>query len=106
MMRIMPPQKLLCAEAARLIPRNADLSGAMTQTYSTRETARMVNIMVTTLLRWVKTGKVKPSVVVPLGSEGREMWRWTEADIAKVKRYKKANYQKGVGRPRTSKVNH
>jgi len=36
-------------------------------------------------------------------SAGREMWRWTEADIAKVKRYKKANYQVGGGRPRSTK---
>lgn len=71
-------------------------------TYSTREAARLVKVMTVTLLRWVKRGKVKPSVVVPLGSAGREMWRWTDADIAKVKRYKKANYQKGVGRPRSS----
>lgn len=78
----------------------------MTKTYSTRETARMVNVMTVTLLKWVKRGKVKPSVVVPLGSAGREMWRWTEADIAKVRRYKKANYQKGVGRPRKKKTMH
>jgi len=71
----------------------------MVKTYSTREAARLVNVTTVTLLKWVKRGKVKPSVVVPLGSAGREMWRWTEPDIAKVKRYKKANYQKGVGRP-------
>jgi predicted site-specific integrase-resolvase len=72
-------------------------------TYSTRDAARLVGVMVATLLRWVKRGYVKPSMVMPLGSAGREIWRWTEADIAKVKRYKKANYQKGVGRPRSAR---
>ena len=67
----------------------------MVKTYSTKQVATKVKVHWVTLLRWVSSGKVKASIVVPY--DGRHLHRWTDADVEKVRRYKEQNYWKGRG---------
>jgi len=65
------------------------------QTYSTKEVAREVGIHWVTLLRWLSEGKVHPSIGVPMN--GQTLWRWTAADVERVRKYKTAHYGEGKG---------
>jgi hypothetical protein len=56
----------------------------------------MAQIHWTTLHRWLRQKKVRPSMAIPL--DGRTLWRWTDADVKRVKQYKDQNYRKGRGR--------
>lgn len=67
------------------------------RTYSTREAAQLIGIHFVTLHHWLSTKKVRPSIAVPIGG-GRTLWRWTNGDLKRVRRYKEANYGKGRGR--------
>ena len=67
----------------------------MTKTHSTKEAATLAGIHLATLLRWVAAGRVRPSQIIPTGE--RELWRWTDADVKRVRRFKKENYRKGRG---------
>ncbi len=58
----------------------------MKETYSTKEVAKMVGVHRLTIQRWLSGGQVRASVAVPFG--GRTLWRWTEADVEKVRRFK------------------
>lgn len=49
-------------------------------------------------MRWLKDGKAKPTIVVPMN--GRALRRWTDRDVERVRKYKEANYRKGRGRKR------
>jgi len=42
-----------------------------------------------TLNRWLNLGKIKPSQGIRF-SDGRMLWRWTDADIAKGRKVKAA----------------
>jgi hypothetical protein len=66
------------------------------QTYSTKQAANLAGIHWVTLFRWLAAEKVRPSVAIPL--DGRTLWRWTEADVKQVRRYKTKFYRKGRGR--------
>jgi len=66
------------------------------RTYSTREVAQLVEIHPVTLHKWLSAGKVRPSQATPM--KGRTLWRWTPADVKKVRQYKAAHYRKGRGR--------
>jgi excisionase family DNA binding protein len=66
------------------------------RTYSTKEAARLVNIHWVTLLKWLAAGKIHPSIAVPING-GRTLWRWTEADVKKLRNYKKRFYGTGKG---------
>lgn len=66
------------------------------RSHSTREAAGLVGVDLATLHRWLKAGKVRPSIAVPM--DGRTLWRWTDADVRKVRKFKDANYCKGRGR--------
>ena len=68
----------------------------MKRTYSTERAAELAGIHWTTLHRWLRAGAVKPSIALPL--EGRTLWRWTNADVERVRKYKAAHYRKGRGR--------
>jgi predicted site-specific integrase-resolvase len=61
----------------------------------------MVGIHWTTLHRWLRSGAVKPSIGVPLN--GRTLWRWTQQDVGRVRKYKAAHYRKGRGRKKAQK---
>ena len=69
------------------------------KTYSTQEAAKLAEVDWTTLHRWLRTKKVRPTIAVPMGG-GRTLWRWTTKDVAAVKAYKKANYMKKPNRKR------
>jgi excisionase family DNA binding protein len=58
----------------------------MTQTYSTAEAAKQAKVHRITLQRWLRDGRVSPSIRVPL--KGRTLWRWTKADIQKLRKQK------------------
>jgi predicted site-specific integrase-resolvase len=62
----------------------------MKKTYSTAQAARKIGVGFRTLNRWLSEGLIKPSVAIPAYSDGRMLWRWTDADIAKAKKVKAA----------------
>ena len=68
----------------------------MRRTYSTKEAARRARIHWVTLLRWQAGGKVSASSYIRMN--GGKHWRWTEKDIAKIKKYKKDHFREGQGR--------
>ncbi len=66
------------------------------RTYSTEEAAQLARIHLVTLYRWLASGKVRPSIAVPM--KGRNLWRWTKADVGQLRSYKALHYRKGRGR--------
>ena len=56
--------------------------------YSTPQAARKIGVSFITLHRWLRDGKIRPSQAIPL--EGRTLWLWTDADIAKGRKVKAA----------------
>jgi len=71
------------------------------KTCSTREAAEAVGISWITLRRWLAARKTRPSQGVPFG--GRTLWRWTDADVEELRKYKTAHYRKGRGRKKSKK---
>ena len=65
-------------------------------TYSTRQAAAKARIHRVTLQNWVSQGKVRPSEQI--GMNGGKHWRWTEADVRKIIRYKEQHFGQGRGR--------
>jgi hypothetical protein len=61
----------------------------------------MAGIHWVTLRRWLASGLVRPSLAVPY--DGRRLWRWTDADVKKLRQYKANHYRKGRGRKRGKK---
>ena len=72
------------------------------RTYSTKQVAKLAGIHWVTLHRWLSAGKVRASRPVPIN--GRTLWRWTEADVKKVRKYKAAHYWEGRGVKKKSKA--
>ena len=70
-------------------------------TYSTKQVAKLVGIHRVTLQHWLAGGKVRASRSLP--SNGGTLWRWTDADVKKVKKYKAAHYWEGRGRKKKKK---
>ncbi len=70
-------------------------------TYSTKQVAKLVGIHRVTLQHWLAAGKVRASRSLP--SNGGTLWRWTDADVKKVKKYKAAHYWEGRGRKKKKK---
>jgi len=61
----------------------------------------MVGISWITLRRWLAAGKFRPSQAMPF--DGRTFWRWTDADVERLRKYKVAHYRKGRGRKKGKK---
>ena len=61
----------------------------MKKTYSTEVAAKRIGVSFRTLNRWLALGKIKPSLGIPF-SDGRKLWRWTDADLAKGRKVKTA----------------
>ena len=59
----------------------------MKKTYGTPQAAKKIGVSFITLHRWLKGGKIHPQGI-PL--EGRTLWRWTDADIAKGRKVRAA----------------
>ena len=55
--------------------------------YSTPQAAKKIGVSFITLHRWLRDGKIQPQGI-PL--EGRTLWLWTDADIAKARKVKAA----------------
>jgi predicted site-specific integrase-resolvase len=71
------------------------------KTYSTQEAAKLIGVDWTTLHRWLRAKRVRPSIAVPMGG-GRTLWRWTVNDVKQVRAFKAANYRKGRGRKKAT----
>lgn len=66
-----------------------------------RQAAKVIDVDPQTLFRWLWAGKVKASIVVPI--DHRKLYRFTDDDIGKLRRYKAAHYWEGRG-PRRRKA--
>jgi len=71
------------------------------KTYSTKEAARLAGIHWVTLHRWLAAGGVRPSQSIKFN--GGKLWRWTAADVERVRKYRAAHYRKGRGRKKKSR---
>lgn len=60
----------------------------MKKTYGTPQAAKKIGVSFITLHRWLKAGKIRPQGITL--ADGRILWRWTDADIAKGKKVKTA----------------
>jgi predicted site-specific integrase-resolvase len=70
----------------------------MKKTYGTRQAAKKIGVSFITLHRWIRDGKIRPQGI-PV--EGRTLWYWTDADIAKGRKVKAA--QKPGPKPKRQK---
>jgi predicted DNA-binding protein (UPF0251 family) len=61
----------------------------MKKTYSTRQAAAKMRVSFRTLNRWLADGKIKPSKAIEMPN-GRTLWLWSPADIAKGRKVKAA----------------
>jgi predicted DNA-binding protein (UPF0251 family) len=59
------------------------------KTYSTRQAAAKMRVSFRTLNRWLADGKIKPSTAIKMPN-GRTLWLWGDADIAKGRKVKAA----------------
>jgi hypothetical protein len=59
----------------------------MKKAYSTEAAARRIGVSFRTLNRWLAQEKIRPSQGIPF-SDGRMLWRWSGADIAKGRKLK------------------
>lgn len=64
--------------------------------YSTREVANLVEVHVATLEEWLSKKKVRAPRTVRVGAKRYRLW--TDADVERVRKYKKKSYRKGRGR--------
>ena len=72
------------------------MSVSVMKTHSTKETARLVGVHYITLHHWIAAGKVKPSQGIRMNDH--MIWRWTDSDVERIRKYKLKNYRKGRGR--------
>jgi predicted site-specific integrase-resolvase len=68
------------------------------KTHSTPQAAKKIGVSFITLHRWLRDGKARPKAI-PL--QGRTLWLWTDADIAKGRKVKAA--QKPGPKPKAGK---
>ena len=66
------------------------------KTYSTKQVAKLAGIHHVTLYKWMAAGKVQASESIRMN--GHRLWRWTDADVEQIRKYKLKNYRKGRGR--------
>ena len=59
----------------------------MKRTYSTAVAAKRIGVSFRTLNRWLALRKIRPSLGIRLG-DGRMLWRWTDANLAKGRKVK------------------
>jgi excisionase family DNA binding protein len=57
----------------------------MKKTYTSREAATKIGVGLRTIARWLASGKIRPSISVPMGG-GKTLWRWSESDIARARK--------------------
>ncbi len=69
---------------------------------TTQQVADATGISKTTLLRWLREGRVKEPRRISNG--GLDARIWTERDVERVRKYKAAHYRKGRGRKKKKKA--
>ena len=62
---------------------------------SVKQAAKLLGLDPQTLFRWIWNGKVRPSIAIPMN--GRKLYRFTDDDVAQVRRYKSVHYWEGRG---------
>jgi hypothetical protein len=65
-------------------------------TLSTAEVAKKAGIDKATLERWLAGGKIARPESLRIGE--KEFRDWSNADVERVRKYKRENYRKGRGR--------
>jgi len=60
----------------------------MKKTYGTPQAAKLIGVSFATIHRWLKDGKIRPRGIKL--ADGRMLWQWTDADIAKGRKVKVA----------------
>ena len=68
---------------------------------STLEVAKLVKISGRTLERWLVGGKIAAPKLFRVG--GKQFRNWTKKDIARIRKFRAANYRKGRGRKKKAK---
>jgi excisionase family DNA binding protein len=63
--------------------------------HSVKQAAKLLGVDQQTLFRWIWNGKVRPSIATPMN--GRKLYRFTDDDVEKVRRYKSEHYWEGRG---------
>jgi excisionase family DNA binding protein len=63
---------------------------------STLEVADLVGVSSRTLERWLVEGKIQAPKMLRVGE--KQFRDWTKKDVARIRKYKAANYRKGRGR--------
>jgi predicted site-specific integrase-resolvase len=58
------------------------------KTYSTPQAAKLIGVAFITLHRWLRDGKIRPSIAIPVAK--KTLWAWTQADIEKGRKVKAA----------------
>jgi excisionase family DNA binding protein len=67
--------------------------------YTTVQAAKQLGVGRDTLYRWMKSGKIKGGRAVRVGGSADVQLRlWTEGDLARIRRWMKANPYKSRGR--------
>lgn len=69
--------------------------------YTTEQAAAAVGITRQTLQAWIKAKKITPPEPTLDGARGKRLWG--KADVARLRKVKKALYWTGQGRPRKRK---
>jgi DNA-binding transcriptional MerR regulator len=67
---------------------------------STLEVAKLIGVGKTTLLTWLRDGRIPEPKRVSQG--GVDLRLWNDRDVERVRKYKEANYRKGRGRKKAS----
>ena len=63
--------------------------------YTVKQAAKLLGVDPQTLFRWIWNGKVRPSLAIPMN--GRKLYRFSDDDVERVRRYKSAHYWEGRG---------
>jgi len=74
----------------------------MARSRSTLEVAKAVGIGKTTLLDWLRDGRIPEPKRVSQG--GVEVRLWSDRDVERVRKFKEANYRKGRGRKKSAEA--
>lgn len=65
---------------------------------TTRQAARAAGISYQTLYNWITAGHISAPPVELVAS--RAVRLWTKADVDRIRRWRKKNFKRGIGRPR------
>ena len=61
----------------------------MKNTYGTQQAAAKMGVSFRTLNRWLALGKIRSSTAIKM-PDGRTLWLWTDADVARGRNVKAA----------------